>query len=86
MSKVATVRARIESRLKHKVENLFVKLGLTTTEAITLFFKQVELRKGLPFSVRIPNKVTEQTFKDTDEGKNLVHCKNAKDMFKKLGI
>jgi len=86
MLKTATVRARIEPKLKHKVERLFVKLGLTTTEAITLFFKQVELRKGLPFSIQIPNKETLKTFKDTDEGKNLVHCKDAKDMFKKLGI
>lgn len=84
MLKTATVRARIQPDLKDHVEHLFAKLGLTITEAITLFFKQVELRKGLPFSIEIPNDITEQTFKDTDAGKNLVHCKNAEDMFRKL--
>ena len=86
MLKTATVRARIEPDLKNHVEHLFSKLGLTVTEAITLFFKQVELRKGLPFSIEIPNKTTEQVFKDTDAGKNLIHTKDAEDMFKKLGI
>ncbi len=84
MLKTATVRARIQPELKNHVENVFSKLGLTVTEAITLFFKQVELRKGLPFPIEIPNKITEQTFKDTDAGKNLVHCKNAENMFRKL--
>jgi hypothetical protein len=32
------------------------------------------------------NRVTLKTFKDTDANKNLVRCKNAKDMFEKLGI
>ena len=35
---------------------------------------------------RIPNKTTLQTFKDTDEGKNLNICKNVDDMFNRLGI
>ncbi|HOF00936.1 MAG TPA: hypothetical protein PK385_04085 [Spirochaetota bacterium] len=34
----------------------------------------------------IPNETTLQTFKDTDEGKKLNICKNADDMFNRLGI
>lgn len=34
----------------------------------------------------VPNETTLQTFKDTDEGKNLNVCKNADDMFNRLGI
>jgi addiction module RelB/DinJ family antitoxin len=37
MVKEATVRARIDSELKAEVESLFKELGLSTTEAITLF-------------------------------------------------
>ena len=86
ITKTATVRARIEPRLKTDVENLFKKLGLSTTEAINLFYRQVKLRKGLPFSVTIPNKTTEKVFKDTDAERNLTRCDNADDMFDKLGI
>jgi DNA-damage-inducible protein J len=86
MSKDATIRARIEPDLKRRVENLFERLGLSTTEALTLFYRQVDLRKGLPFNVVIPNKTTLKTMEDTDAGRNLVLCKDADDLFKKLGI
>ena len=86
MTKTSTVRARIEPNLKTDVENLFRKLGLSTTEAINLFYRQVKLRRGLPFSVVIPNKTTEKVFNDTDAGRNLICCDDAADMFDKLGI
>ena len=86
MPKTATVRARIEPLLKEDVEKLFKKMGLTTTEAINLFYRQVKLRNGLPFSVVIPSKTTEKVFKDTDAKRNLIRCEDADDMFDKLGI
>lgn len=86
MAKNATVRARIDPKLKSEVERLFKELGLSTTEAINLFYSQVRLRNGLPFNVVIPNKTTEKVFKDTDAKRNLIRCEGAEDMFKKLGI
>lgn len=86
MAKTATVRARIEPSLKEDVERLFKQVGLTTTEAINLFYQQVKLRQGLPFNVVIPNKTTEKVFKATDANKMLIRCKNPDDMFNKLGI
>jgi DNA-damage-inducible protein J len=86
MAKTATIRARIEPRLKQEVEKLFKEVGLTTTEAINLFYRQVKLRNGLPFNVVIPNKKTEKVFKDTDAKRNLIRCEDADDMFDKIGI
>ena len=86
MNKTSTVRARMEPDLKDKAEQVFRKLGLTSTQAITLFYKQVEMRNGLPFDVVIPNNTTLRTFHETDAGKNLVVCEDADDMFRKLGI
>ncbi|HLA50177.1 MAG TPA: type II toxin-antitoxin system RelB/DinJ family antitoxin [Thermodesulfovibrionia bacterium] len=86
MAKTAMIRARTSPDLKETVENIFKRLGLNTTEAINLFFSQVKLHRGLPFEVKIPNKITLATFKKTDEGKELIKCKDADDMFKKLGI
>ncbi len=86
MNKTSTIRARVEPDLKDKAEQVFRKLGLTSTQAITLFYKQVELRNGLPFEVVIPNKTTLRTFDETDAGKNLVVCEGTNDMFRKLGI
>jgi len=86
MGKTATVRARIEPELKETVENIFQQLGLSTSEAINLFYKQVELQQGLPFEVKIPNKITRMTLEKTDQDIDLIHCQNTEDMFKQLGI
>lgn len=86
MPKTEMIRARIEPDLKKEVENIFSELGLTPTTAINMFYRQVKLIKGLPFALRIPNETTTQTFNDTDEGKNIILCEDAEDMFNKLGI
>ena len=86
MSKTATVRARLEPTLKDHAESVFRSLGLNSTQAITIFYRQVELRGGLPFDVAIPTPTTRRTFEATDGGRDLVLCKDADDMFKKLGI
>jgi len=86
MNKSAMVRARIEPRLKDQVEDVFHRLGLSATEAVTLFYKQVVLRQGLPFEVSIPNDSTMKTFAATDAGKDVVVCKDAKALYSKLGI
>ena len=86
MSKTATVRPRIEPDLKEEVKKLFHELGLSTTDVINIFYKQVKLRHGFPFEVAIPNKLTEKVLKETDEGKNLIRHKGTDDMFNNLGI
>ena len=86
MAKTETIRARIEPKLKHEVEDILSKLGLNPTTAINIFYHQVKLNKGLPFNVNVPNKITMQTFADTDSGKNIIECDNKEDMFNKLGI
>jgi len=58
VAKTKMIRARVEPGLKHDAETVLDKLGMTPTEAITLFYKQVTLYRGLPFPVRIPNAAT----------------------------
>jgi DNA-damage-inducible protein J len=86
MEKSAVVRARINPRLKAETEVIFQKLGLSISDAITLFYKQAQLTKGLPFEIRIPNKTTRKTFEETDKGKGLIRYKDEAEMFKALGI
>ena len=86
MSKSAMVRARLEPDLKDHAETVFHRLGLNATQAITMFYKQVELRDGLPFDVVVPSRTTKRTMDATDAGRNLVVCDNVDDMFDKLGL
>ena len=86
MPKTAMIRARVDPTLKREADSILGALGLSATEAITMFYKQVQLRNGLPFDVVIPNKLTRSTMADTDAGRHLVRAKDANDLFKKLGI
>ena len=86
MTKSAMIRARVDPSLKEEAENVFEALGLSATQAITLFYQQVKWYRGLPFEVRVPNEVTLKTFEETDAGQNLVRSENIQDMFAQLGI
>lgn len=71
-NKTEVVRARITPQLKHDVELVLEKLGLSVSEAIGLTMAQIKLQQGLPFDVKIPNALTQLVFKETDSGKNLI--------------
>ncbi|HNX77788.1 MAG TPA: type II toxin-antitoxin system RelB/DinJ family antitoxin [Candidatus Rifleibacterium sp.] len=71
MSKSAIVQARVEPALKAEVERVLREIGLSTTEAITIFFNRIRLEQGIPFELKIPNAETRKVFQDTDAGKNL---------------
>lgn len=86
MSKTAMVRARVEPDLKDHAENVFHRLGLNATQAITMFYKQVELRNGLPFDAVVPTATTKRTLEASEAGRDLVICEDADDMFRKLGV
>jgi DNA-damage-inducible protein J len=70
MAKTAVIHARVEPKLKKKAETVFKRLGLSSTDAIRLFYTQVELNNGLPFEVRIPNEETLQALRELDESKD----------------
>jgi DNA-damage-inducible protein J len=78
------IRARTEPGLKSNVERILKKLGMTSTEAINLFYRQIQLRKGLPFDVRIPNKTTLETFKKTDAGAELNTYETLEEFIQKM--
>ena len=86
MAKTAMINARTEIELKTEVEEILKTLGMSTTEAINIFFKQVKMRRGLPFPVEIPNEETRATLRESEAGKGLVECKDADELFEKLGV
>ena len=86
MPKTAVISARIDPDLKRSAEEVFKKLGLTATQAITLFYKHVELEHGLPFAIRIPNDVTAEALEQARTRQNLESFNTLEDLFKDLGI
>jgi len=86
MAKETVVRAHVDPELKDNVDRILKPLGLTTSQAITLFLKQIEMRKGLPFVVESPNPETLKTFKDTDRDQNLQRFENMEGLFSDLDL
>ena len=77
------VQARIDTNLKASAEAVFSRLGISSTEAIRMFYAQVSLRNGIPFEVSIPNKETIKAMKEIKEGKGQ-HCSSVENLFKEL--
>ena len=54
MAKTDTITVRLDPVVKKGAEAVLKMLGLTVTQAVTIFFVQISLRKGLPFPIEIP--------------------------------
>ncbi len=82
MSKSARIEARIDETLKQAAEAVFAQLGISPSEAIRLFYRQVELHNGLPFEVRIPNKDTLDAMREVEQHpERLIRHKSVDEMF-----
>lgn len=72
------IRARIEPKLKRDAEAVLGKLGISMSDAVTVFCRQVVLQKGLPFAVRIPNAETQAALaEDLSKAKRYANAKEA---------
>ena len=54
MAKTANLYVRIEPDVKEQAETILSALGIPASNAITMFYKQIILRRGLPFDVKMP--------------------------------
>jgi DNA-damage-inducible protein J len=86
MSKAAMIRARVDPELKEEAEAVLDQLGLTASDAIRLFYKQVVLQKGLPFKVEITNRETLEALENIRRRRNLKAARNADDLFEQAGV
>ncbi len=84
MSKSALISARIDPALKENTENILKQLGLTPSQAITLFYHQVTLYQGLPFPVSLPNARTRRALQEVQVRKNLKTFDNVEALFKDI--
>ncbi len=82
--KTEFIRARIEPNLKKHVHAIFNKLGLTPTQVITMFYKNIERTRSIPLELSIPNEETVKAIKEAREGKGLIFCEDVDEMFDKL--
>jgi len=80
--KTGVVHARIEPQIKQKAEGVLRRLGLTPTEAIRIFYRQISIRGGLPFPVAIPNKLTASILEKSRRGEDIQEFESLETLFK----
>jgi addiction module RelB/DinJ family antitoxin len=55
MQKKSTISLRVDSNLKNDVESILNTLGIPMTTAIIMYFNQIKMRNGIPFTPVISN-------------------------------
>ena len=84
MPKTATIQARIDPDTKTKAQDILNKLNISMSEAISLFLTQVTLHRGIPFDIKIPNDLTADTLKKSEENLGLHKVSSVDELFQEL--
>jgi DNA-damage-inducible protein J len=89
MGKTGYITARVEPKLKARAARVLATVGVTTTDAITMFLRQVVLRNGLPFEVRVPNAETRKAIGELESAgtrSKLKRYATVHDMFSDVAV
>jgi DNA-damage-inducible protein J len=90
MAKSSAMTIRIDPEIKSQADSVLQYLGMTTSEAVTIFLRQVVLNNGIPFPVKAPvyNEETIAALREAESiAKNGPHRFNTTgEMFRELGI
>jgi len=62
--KSTDVRSRVEPDLKEDATLVLAQCGLSLSDGIRLFLRQVVAKRGLPFEVKVPNDETIAAMKE----------------------
>ena len=80
-TKTANVLARVEPEVKQQAEEIMQELGIPVSVVINMLYKQIILKKGIPFSLSLSNNIT--TLDEMDDAsfnsvmeKGLMQAKN----------
>ncbi|EGL13867.1 addiction module antitoxin, RelB/DinJ family [Gardnerella vaginalis 315-A] len=65
MSNTPNVNVRIQENIKQQAEQILETIGIPRATAIDMFYRQIILNNGIPFSLTIPKSLPAQD--DMDE-------------------
>ena len=58
MPKTAVITARVEPEVKEEAEKVLSEIGLTMSQAVTLYLRQIVYQRGIPFELKLPTPET----------------------------
>lgn len=54
MARTSNVFARVEPEIKEQAEQVLERLGISMSNAVSMFLRQVVLQRGIPFEMKLP--------------------------------
>lgn len=66
--KNAAINVKIDPEVKAQAEAILDRIGLSTSAAVGMLFRQIIFHQGLPFEARLPNDETAKAIKAAREG------------------
>ncbi|MBQ2664496.1 MAG: type II toxin-antitoxin system RelB/DinJ family antitoxin [Clostridia bacterium] len=67
MAKTTSIYARVEPEIKEQAEKVLSQLGIPVSSAISMFLRQVVIKRGIPFDVTLPENIPVNLSSLTDE-------------------
>ncbi|MCD7904003.1 MAG: type II toxin-antitoxin system RelB/DinJ family antitoxin [Clostridiales bacterium] len=56
MARTSNVFARVEPEIKEQAESVLNQLGVSMSNAVGMFLRQVILQRGIPFEMKLPDR------------------------------
>lgn len=81
MKQSAVVHARIDHATKAATEKVLDALGMSPTEAIRLFYRQIAIRKSFPLELHVPNKLTATVLTKSDKHQDIESFDTASELY-----
>lgn len=70
-TKTQMIHVRVEPTLKKKAESVLKKLGVSSGEAIRMFFTQIVIKEEIPFSIDLESDDKKQNYTEVKDEAHL---------------
>ena len=79
------VHVRVDAETKLQAARALAEMGMSVSDAVRTLLIRVAAEKALPFKAKVPNAITIQAMKDSEDGKDKRH-ESLEELFEELGI
>lgn len=86
MTSDTVVRARIDATTKRQATEALEAMGLSVSGYIRMALVRVARDKAVPFDVKVPNRLTAETIRKSENGEDVHTVKDLDDLIEQLGL
>lgn len=84
--KTEQIIVHVKPEIKADAMSVFEKIGISVSEAVSLFLTHIVTEKRIPSDMHIPNEETLRAFQDSDSGRDMKTCETLDELYEDLNI